>query len=154
MTEVADHAHEMTVTTYCALLTQAFTYAPSEVCGMLVRMKGDTYPIARKMRNVAEKPWERFEIAPEDVKVALDQEKDGRLDVVALYHSHVDVDATPSGRDLAGWTSPVWDYIIVSIKDGKPEIRVWEMDRKPKVVPLVVVGVLGPMKLEDLKLPR
>ena len=113
---------------YCALVTQWGTYAPLEACGLIVEMATPGRDrILRLCRNNAEDRSERFEIHPDDLRVTLDQERDGKLTVIGMYHTHPISDAVPSGRDRAGFHMPGWVYVIAGLTgNGGCEVRAWD----------------------------
>jgi proteasome lid subunit RPN8/RPN11 len=98
---------------------------PHECCGALLggdsegessREVVDLLPLANR-RN--DSPRNRFELTPDDVRLAEKTARDKRLELIGWYHSHPDAPARPSefDRDHA-W--PWYSYIIVSVQKGEP----------------------------------
>ena len=97
---------------------------PHECCGALLgrdeaagREILDLLPLANRRDD---SPRNRFEVTPDDVRLA---EKTGRekgLDLIGWYHSHPDAPARPSEFDREhAW--PWYSYIIVSVQKGEPK---------------------------------
>ena len=96
---------------------------PHECCGALLGSDGedsrqitDLLPLANRRDD---SPRNRFELTPDDVRLAEKTAADKQLDLLGWYHSHPDAPARPSefDRDHA-W--PWYSYIIVSVQKGEP----------------------------------
>ena len=97
---------------------------PHECCGALLGNDGDgsrreiidLLPLANRRDD---SPRNRFELTPDDVRLAEKTAADKHLDLLGWYHSHPDAPARPSefDRDHA-W--PWYSYIIVSVQKGAP----------------------------------
>jgi len=96
---------------------------PHECCGALLGSDGegsrevvDLLPLANR-RN--DSPRNRFELTPDDVRLAEKKAAEKQLELIGWYHSHPDALAQPSAfdRDHA-W--PWYSYIIVSVQQGVP----------------------------------
>ncbi len=96
---------------------------PHECCGALLGSDGEgsreivyLLPLANRRDD---SPRNRFELTPDDVRLAEKTAADKHLDLLGWYHSHPDAPARPSefDRDHA-W--PWYSYIIVSVMKGKP----------------------------------
>jgi proteasome lid subunit RPN8/RPN11 len=76
----------------------------------------DLLPLANRRDD---SPRNRFELTPDDVRLAERTAADKHLDLLGWYHSHPDAPARPSefDRDHA-W--PWYSYIIVSVLKGEP----------------------------------
>ena len=92
---------------------------PHECCGALLGSDGegsreiiDLLPLANRRDD---SPRNRFELTPDDVRLAEKTAADKHLDLLGWYHSHPDAPARPSefDRDHA-W--PWYSYIIVSVR--------------------------------------
>jgi proteasome lid subunit RPN8/RPN11 len=97
---------------------------PHECCGALLgrdedsgREVLDLLPLANRRDD---SPRNRFEVTPDDVRLAEKTAREKRLDLIGWYHSHPDAPARPSeyDRDHA-W--PWYSYIIVSVQKGEPK---------------------------------
>jgi len=97
---------------------------PHECCGALLgrdaensREVLDLLPLENR-RN--DSPRNRFEVTPEDVRLAENTARAKQLDLIGWYHSHPDAPARPSEFDREhAW--PWYSYIIVSIQARAPQ---------------------------------
>jgi proteasome lid subunit RPN8/RPN11 len=109
----------------------ARTY-PHECCGALLgRDEQDGRQVLKllPLRNRRDdSPRNRFELTPEDVRLAEKTAREAGLDLVGWYHSHPDAPARPSQFDRAhAW--PWYSYIIVSVRGGEPaEMTSWRLE--------------------------
>ena len=96
---------------------------PHECCGALLGRDGegsreiiDLLPLANRRVDSSRN---RFELTPDDVRLAERTAAGKHLDLLGWYHSHPDAPARPSefDRDHA-W--PWYSYIIVSVLKGEP----------------------------------
>lgn len=100
----------------------AETY-PHECCGALLGRDTDArrevlqlLPLPNRRHD---SPRNRFELAPEDVRLAEKTARETGLELLGWYHSHPDAPARPSEFDRAhAW--PWYSYIIVSVRGGEP----------------------------------
>ena len=108
----------------------AETY-PHECCGALLgreengsREIVELIPLANQ-RN--DSPRNRFEVTPEDFRLAEKTAREKRLELIGWYHSHPDHLARPSDFDREqAW--PWYSYIIVSVQQKKPrEMTSWRL---------------------------
>ena len=81
---------------------------------------------AASARNIAEKPT-RFLIDPQDHIDAIRGARKRGLDVLGFYHSHPHSPAVPSETDRAEASYPGDLYMIVSLKDDPPELRLYRL---------------------------
>jgi len=96
---------------------------PHECCGALLGSDGEAFREIKHLLPLANRrddsPRNRFELTPDDVRLAEKTAADKHLDLLGWYHSHPDAPARPSefDRDHA-W--PWYSYIIVSVEKGEP----------------------------------
>ncbi len=104
---------------------------PHECCGALLGREDDRgrevlslLPLPNR-RN--DSPRNRFELAPDDVRLAEKTARDTGLELLGWYHSHPDAPARPSEFDRAhAW--PWYSYIIVSVRGSQPvEMNSWRL---------------------------
>ena len=96
---------------------------PHECCGALLGSDGefsrevvDLLPLANRRDD---SPRNRFELTPDDVRLAEKTASEKRLELIVWYHSHPDAPARPSEFDREhAW--PWYSYIIVSVEKGEP----------------------------------
>jgi proteasome lid subunit RPN8/RPN11 len=104
---------------------------PHECCGAILGRDGeaarevlDLMPLANHRDD---SPRNRFEVTPEDVRLAEKTARAQNLDLIGWYHSHPDHPARPSeyDRDHA-W--PWYSYIIISVQSGQPrDMNSWRL---------------------------
>jgi len=104
---------------------------PHECCGALLGRDGDgsrevleLVPLENR-RN--DSPRNRFEVAPDDVRLAEKTAREKQLELIGWYHSHPDAPARPSEFDRQhAW--PWYSYIIVSVEQQEPrETTSWRL---------------------------
>lgn len=93
-------------------LAHAAREYPREACGLVVRLPSGSL-IYRRCVNLSEFD-DRFELSPRDYVAA---ERDGQI--VALFHSHCDMPATPSEADRAACTETGVPWFIANIPGGE-----------------------------------
>ena len=96
--------------------------APNEACGILAGRAGRAEKVY-EMTNAEASP-ETFLMDPkEQLKVVKDM-RSLRIEMVAIYHSHVASPARPSSHDIDLALYPDTSYLIVSLQDkSNPGIR-------------------------------
>jgi len=104
---------------------------PQECCGALLGRDGETarevldlLPLTNR-RN--DSPRNRFELTPDDVRVAEQTARERHLELIGWYHSHPDAPARPSEFDRQhAW--PWYSYIILSVQKGEAqEMTSWRL---------------------------
>jgi proteasome lid subunit RPN8/RPN11 len=103
---------------------------PHECCGAILgtddsdRIVRDLMPLQNRCND---SPRNRFEVTPDDVRMAEKTATDKKLDLIGWYHSHPDAPARPSEFDREhAW--PWYSYIIVSIQKGEPkDMNSWRL---------------------------
>jgi proteasome lid subunit RPN8/RPN11 len=96
---------------------------PHECCGAILgrdaeasREALDLLPLANRRDD---SPRNRFEVTPEDVRLAEKTASEKKIELIGWYHSHPDAPARPSEFDREhAW--PWYSYIIVSVQKGEP----------------------------------
>jgi [CysO sulfur-carrier protein]-S-L-cysteine hydrolase len=77
-------------------------------------------------RNIAEKAT-RFLIDPRDHIAAIRRARERGLAVLGFYHSHPQSPAVPSETDRAEAAYPDNLYMIVSLSEDRPELRLYRL---------------------------
>ena len=103
---------------------------PHECCGAILgtddgdRAVRDLMPLQNRRDD---SPRNRFEVTPDDVRLAEKTASEKKLDLIGWYHSHPDAPARPSEFDREhAW--PWYSYIIVSIQKGEPkDMNSWRL---------------------------
>jgi len=104
---------------------------PHECCGAILgtddesgRSALELFPLENR-RN--DSPRNRFEVTPDDVRLAEKSALEKKLDLIGWYHSHPDAPARPSEFDREhAW--PWYSYIIVSVQQGQAkEMNSWRL---------------------------
>jgi len=95
---------------------------PHECCGAILG-SDDTDRVVRDLMPLQNRrddsPRNRFEVTPDDVRLAEKTAREKKPDLIGWYHSHPDAPARPSEYDREhAW--PWYSYIIVSIQKGAP----------------------------------
>jgi proteasome lid subunit RPN8/RPN11 len=103
---------------------------PHECCGAILgtddsdRIVRDLMPLQNRRDD---SPRNRFEVTPDDVRMAEKTATDKKLDLIGWYHSHPDAPARPSEFDRE-YAWPWYSYIIVSIQKGEPkDMNSWRL---------------------------
>jgi proteasome lid subunit RPN8/RPN11 len=103
---------------------------PHECCGAILgsddaeREVRDLMPLQNRRDD---SPRNRFEVTPEDVRLAEKTAAEKKLELIGWYHSHPDAPARPSEFDREhAW--PWYSYIIVSVQKGEPkDMNSWRL---------------------------
>lgn len=100
--------------------------SPLEACGFLVghaRGAATVVELVSCARNLRREPG-AFEIDPVDhLEVDRDATERG-LEIVGVWHSHVDCEASPSARDRAA-AERAWWHVIVAPNSDRASVRAW-----------------------------
>lgn len=115
---------------------------PYECCGAILGHEIDSSRAVLALLPLANRrddsPRNRFELTPDDVRLAEKTATDNNLELIGWYHSHPDAPARPSEFDREhAW--PWYSYIIVSVQSGQPrDLSSWRLrddrsdyDREP-----------------------
>lgn len=94
---------------------------PKEACGILAGKNGVVQRVY-KMRNIEDSGISYLMDPKEQFTVMKEIRKFG-LEMTAIYHSHPDLDAYPSERDIKLAFYPDSVYIIVSLLNEEPKTK-------------------------------
>jgi proteasome lid subunit RPN8/RPN11 len=96
---------------------------PHECCGALLGHDSDgdapreIIELLSLPNRRDDSPRNRFQLTPDDVRLAENTAREKHLELLGWYHSHPDAPARPSEFDREhAW--PWYSYIIVSIRSG------------------------------------
>jgi proteasome lid subunit RPN8/RPN11 len=104
------------------MISHCLSGYPNEACGMLAG-KGDRVEKIYAMTNAEPSPVS-YLMEPKEQFIAMKEMRAEGLSMVAIFHSHPQSHAYPSGKDAALAFYPDAVYVIVSLIDReKPEIR-------------------------------
>lgn len=112
---------------------------PRETCGVLIgrassddRERNEVVDVHAARNLEVERARERFELDPADFLAADAHARALGLDVVGVWHSHVDHPARPSESDRASAIDAIareWSYVVVGVRaSGVDELRSWRLD--------------------------
>jgi proteasome lid subunit RPN8/RPN11 len=107
------------------IIAHARSAKPAECCGLLVGT-GTAVTEAVPARNLADLPT-RFLIDPQDHIGAIREARRRGLDVLGFYHSHPHSPPVPSETDREEAGYPDHLYLIASLANEPPEIRLFRL---------------------------
>jgi proteasome lid subunit RPN8/RPN11 len=111
---------------------------PKEACGILAG-KDRIVKRVYKMRNIENSSISYIMDSKEQFTIMKEIRKDG-LDITAIYHSHPDVYAYPSPKDIKLAAYPDSVYVIVSLLSKEPKVKAFTIkDGAVKEVELKVI---------------
>jgi len=108
-----------------SILAYAFAGLPNEACGLLAGERNEDKKIVKKvyfLRNIDESP-EHFSMEPKEQFRAISDMRGLGLILLGNFHSHPSSPARPSGEDIRLAFDPSLSYLIVSLKNGKPQMK-------------------------------
>lgn len=114
---------------------------PHEACGILAGREGaveKVYP----MENISETPQTCYFMKPEEQLKVFKEMRNLNLELVAIYHSHINTSAYPSTRDVKLAFYPEASYLIISLARGEvSEIKSFKIrEKKISEEELEIVG--------------
>jgi len=109
------------------MIHHAKGHAPIEGCGYLAG-KDQVITFFLPMTNIDASPI-HYSFDPQEQFEALRQARANDLDLTGVYHSHPDSPAFPSKEDTRLAYDPDLSYIIVSLKNGKPEVNSFKISK-------------------------
>ncbi len=121
------------------MIQQAKVEAPIEACGILAGRDGQVERLY-KMTNFDQSSGHFMMLPEEQFKVVKDIRAAG-LEMLAIYHSHPETPARPSGEDIRLAITPDVIYVIVSLqKTDKHNVRGFTIENSKAVeVPVEIV---------------
>ena len=108
---------------YSELLAYCLHAPEKETCGILAG-KGRRIEKIFPLTNISDNPKFCYMIDPKEQLGIFKELRRQELEMTAIYHSHVDVEAYPSQKDIELAFYPESSYIIISLADRKqPSVR-------------------------------
>ncbi|HAH19657.1 MAG: hypothetical protein A2Y00_01590 [Omnitrophica WOR_2 bacterium GWF2_43_52] len=108
---------------YNELLAYCLKEPQKETCGILAGKAARIEKIF-PLTNISDSPKLCYHIDPKEQLAVFKELRKQAIEMVAIYHSHVDSQAYPSQRDIELAFYPESSYIIVSLSDpGQPQVR-------------------------------
>ncbi|MEK6563421.1 MAG: M67 family metallopeptidase [Candidatus Omnitrophota bacterium] len=104
---------------YDELLRHCLREPAKESCGILAGRSGRIeriFPLA----NISDTPKLCYMIDPKEQLSVFKELREDNLELTAIYHSHVDVQAYPSKKDVELAFYPESSYVIISLSKQKP----------------------------------
>jgi len=130
----------ITTTVIGRITAQAEQGLPFEVCGYLAadprgRIIRD-YPLTN-----TDKAADHFSMDPAEQFAAVRDMRARGLRLAAVYHSHPETPARPSGEDIRLAHDPDISYVIISLAGEKPVVRSFRIVRRRVArEPITIVG--------------
>lgn len=100
--------------------------APDEICGILAG-RGNKVEKVYQLTNIADRPENCYLIDPKEQLQLMKELRSKRWELVGIYHSHPYSAAYPSARDVELAFYPDATYVIVSLEEGKPQVRAFHI---------------------------
>ncbi len=101
--------------------------SPNEACGILAGKEEKVKKIYR-LTNI-DKSSKTFFMEPKEQLGVMKEIRNLGLEMVGIYHSHIETEAYPSEHDVELAYYPEASFVIVSIKDkDNPSIRSFKID--------------------------
>ncbi len=108
------------------MVAHCMTAYPNETCGILAGRDRVIEKIY-EMTNIEPSPVS-YLMDPKEQFLAMKEMRNEGKRMIAIYHSHPQSPAYPSGKDVSLAFYPDTVYIIVGLADrGKPEVRGFEI---------------------------
>ncbi len=100
---------------------------PNEVCGLIASQDGVAVKLFRTTNNDP-MPRVRYNVEPRELLEALREIEDRGWKLMAIYHSHPESEAYPSGTDVSLSYYPDAVYFIASLADDQlPVVRAFRI---------------------------
>jgi proteasome lid subunit RPN8/RPN11 len=121
------HAQYETVISHC------FDGFPDEACGLLAgpliagAAVGTGEVSAAYACKNSDKSARTYTVDSHDYLVAMRDAESRGHEIIGVWHSHTHTDAYPSPTDVRQAVDPGWWYAIVSLKQGEPVLRAFQI---------------------------
>jgi proteasome lid subunit RPN8/RPN11 len=124
----ASPALRLTDAQHRRILGHCYDGLPDEACGLLAGPVDDrdeptgVVSVVYPTRN-SEASARTYTVDSRDLIRAMRDAENRGEQLVGVFHSHTHTAAYPSPTDLTQAMEPGWIYVIVSLKEGDPELR-------------------------------
>lgn len=108
-----------------AIVEQAEREKPLECCGLLAG-SGNLVTHHYQIRNADQSPT-TYLMEPREQFWAMTNIRQNQLDLLAIYHSHTHTPAYPSPTDIRLAFYPDSFYLIVTLMDHQPGLRLFQI---------------------------
>ena len=121
------------------IVAHALEGKPNEVCGLIAGCDGHPVKLYRTT-NSDPTPRVRYNVEPRELLEALREIEDRGWSLLAIYHSHPESEAYPSGTDVNLSYYPEAVYLIASlVHEDAPVVRAFRIvDKRITELDLVV----------------
>ncbi len=114
---------EIPATVYQEMIRHARAAAPVEACGLLAAGPDGRATLAYCLANLEASPVS-YTVDPAEHIRALHHAESRGLHLAAVFHSHPNGPAVPSGTDVAKALEPEWLYVIIGLAHpDHPSVR-------------------------------
>lgn len=105
------------------IIVQCQEKFPNEACGILAG-RNNTVEKVYPLVNISDNPKLCYAIDSKESLILSKQLRNENLEMLAIFHSHIDVEAYPSKKDVELAFYPDSSYIIISLgKQKTPQAR-------------------------------
>jgi proteasome lid subunit RPN8/RPN11 len=130
-----------------AIFEHCLSKRPEEACGLVAGRDGRVEKVYFTENVEPENKRIRYEIDPAELLRIFREVEDHELDLIGIFHSHVQSEAKPSATDIRKSYYPDQVYFLVSLKEA-PVLLAWQIIKQHiddesgelKPVTLVVEG--------------
>lgn len=109
------------------LMRRARAAAPAECCGLLIGSAGAVREIL-PLTNAAARPAVAYLAEPGELLRALMEIEASGDELLAIYHSHPQGDATPSETDIREAAYPQALQVIIGLAGGSEQLAAWRLE--------------------------
>jgi len=125
---------QLTHAQYETVISHCFDGFPDEACGLLAgplaadESGGGTGEVsaAYPCKN-ADQSARTYTVDSRDYLAAMRDAESRGDEIIGVWHSHTHTDAYPSPTDVRQAVDPAWWYVIVSLKQGEPVLRAFQI---------------------------
>jgi [CysO sulfur-carrier protein]-S-L-cysteine hydrolase len=110
-----------------AIFDHCLSKRPEEACGLVAGREGRVEKIYFTENVERENKRIRYEIDPSELLRIFREVEDDDLELIGIFHSHVESEAKPSATDIRKSYYPDQVYFLVSLKEIPAELRAWQI---------------------------